>query len=90
MAVVKEEGSQHGTIMRFVNAIVDAVAEKYPNKMVDTLAYAYSTKPSAITKPHKPEWWKNDMLQEPLRHGSGHDGAESFITHEFIYALVHK
>ena len=53
MAVVKEEGSQHGPIMRFVNAIADAVAEKYPNMYIDTLAYAYSTKPSAITKPHK-------------------------------------
>ena len=38
----------------------------------------------------QPQWWKTDMLPEPLRHGGGHDGAESFITHEFIDALVNK
>ncbi|MHB1001150.1 MAG: DUF4838 domain-containing protein [Armatimonadota bacterium] len=53
MAIVKEEGSQHGPIMRFVNEIADEVAEKYPDKWIETLAYAYSTKPPAITKPHK-------------------------------------
>lgn len=52
-AVVKEEGSQSGPILRFVNAIADAVAEKHPNLWIDTLAYAYSTKPPAITKPRK-------------------------------------
>lgn len=51
MAVVNEEGSQHGPILRFVNAIADDVAKKYPDKWVETLAYAYSTKPPAITKP---------------------------------------
>ncbi len=51
MAIVNEEGSQHGPILRFVNAIADEVAKKYPDKWVETLAYAYSTRPPAITKP---------------------------------------
>ncbi|MBN1341052.1 MAG: DUF4838 domain-containing protein [Phycisphaerae bacterium] len=51
MAVVKEEDSQHGPILRFVNAIADVVAKKYPDKWVETLAYAYSTKPPAKTRP---------------------------------------
>jgi hypothetical protein len=29
------------------------------------------------------------MLPEPLRHDSGHDGSHTFLTHEFIDALVH-
>ncbi|MCX6575039.1 MAG: Gfo/Idh/MocA family oxidoreductase [Candidatus Aminicenantes bacterium] len=37
-----------------------------------------------------PEWWKTDMLPEPLRHSSGHDGSHTFLTHEFIDALVNK
>ncbi|MHB1455987.1 MAG: DUF4838 domain-containing protein [Armatimonadota bacterium] len=53
MAIVNEEGSQHGPIMRFVNEVADEVAKKYPDKWIETLAYAYSTKPSAITKPRK-------------------------------------
>lgn len=36
----------------------------------------------------QPDWWKTDILPEPLRHGSGHDGSHTFITHEFIDALV--
>lgn len=51
MAVVNEEGSQHGPIMRFVNAIAAEVAKRYPDRWVETLAYAYSTRPGAITKP---------------------------------------
>ena len=49
--VVDEEGSQHGPIMRFVNAIADEVAKEYPDKWIETLAYAYAIKPGAITKP---------------------------------------
>lgn len=51
VAVVNEEGSQHGPIMRFVNAIAAEVARQYPDRWVETLAYAYATKPGAITKP---------------------------------------
>lgn len=36
------------------------------------------------------EWWKTDMLPEPLRVRSGHDGSHPFITHEFIDALKHN
>ena len=34
------------------------------------------------------DWWKTDMLPEPLRHASGHDGSHCFITHEFIDAIA--
>ncbi len=49
--VVAEEGSQHGPILRFVNAVADEVARKDPNRWVETLAYAYSMRPPAITRP---------------------------------------
>ncbi len=35
----------------------------------------------------QPAWWKTDLLPEPLRHDSGHDGSHTFLTHEFIDAL---
>ena len=38
---------------------------------------------------NQPEWWKTDRLPEPLRHNSGHEGSHTFLTHEFIDALVH-
>jgi predicted dehydrogenase len=38
----------------------------------------------------QPQWWKTDMLPEPLRHDSGHQGSHTFLTHEFIDALVNQ
>lgn len=36
----------------------------------------------------QPDWWKTEMLPEPLRHDSGHHGSHTFLTHEFIDSLV--
>lgn len=36
----------------------------------------------------QPAWWKTDLLPKALRHNSGHDGSHTFITHEFIDALL--
>lgn len=37
----------------------------------------------------QPNYWETDMVPETMRHGGGHDGAETFLTHEFIDALIH-
>lgn len=34
------------------------------------------------------EWYLTDVLPEPLRHNSGHQGSHNFLTHEFISAVV--
>ncbi len=49
--VDSDEGSQAGTMIRFVNAIADNIREDYPNVMVDTFAYQYTRKPPKITVP---------------------------------------
>jgi predicted dehydrogenase len=36
----------------------------------------------------QPDWWDTDLLPEPLRHNSGHQGSHTFLTHEFIDALI--
>ena len=38
----------------------------------------------------QPEWWKTDLLPKPLRHNSGHHGSHTFLTHEFVDALLHQ
>ncbi|MFO1076252.1 MAG: DUF4838 domain-containing protein [Planctomycetota bacterium] len=50
-AVVNEEGAQHGPILRFVNAIADAVAARHPGALVETLAYQYSIATPKVTRP---------------------------------------
>ena len=44
---------------------------------------------SCAAEPYEvPQWWKTDLLPEPLRHDSGHGGSHTFLTHEFIDALL--
>ncbi len=51
--IVREEDSEAGPILRFVNAVADELAKQYPDKQVETLAYNYSTTPPSLTKPRK-------------------------------------
>jgi predicted dehydrogenase len=41
-----------------------------------------------VTRVTIPEYWKSNMLPEPLRHNSGHGDSHVFLTAEFINALV--
>ena len=50
-AVDAEEGSPAGTLLRFVNAIAAETEKKYPDKLIDTIAYDYTMKPPKITRP---------------------------------------
>jgi len=70
-AVVAEEGSQHGPILRFVNAIADAVKAKRPDRWVETLAYAYSTRPPAKTRP------RDNVIIRLCHAGCYHHGFEA-------------
>ncbi|MCC6442538.1 MAG: Gfo/Idh/MocA family oxidoreductase [Armatimonadetes bacterium] len=47
------------------------------------------TRAAAEFEPYTiPEWWQTE-LPEPMRMYVGHDGAEPFLTHEFVDALRH-
>ncbi len=48
--VIDEEESPAGPLIRFVNAVAEAIEKDFPNVYVDTLAYQYSLKPPKITK----------------------------------------
>ncbi len=50
-AVDAEEGSPAGSLIRFVNAVAEAIEPEFPQVAVDTLAYQYSTVPPRLTKP---------------------------------------
>lgn len=50
-AIVKEEGSEAGPVIRFVNAVAGEVKKEYPDFLVETLAYVYSRKPPKLVKP---------------------------------------
>lgn len=50
-AIDEREGTPMGSLLTFVNAVADAVAEKHPNVKVGTLSYWYSRKPPRTIKP---------------------------------------
>lgn len=43
---------------------------------------------SVLEKYDTPQWWATDMLPAPLRHTSGHEGSHTFLTHEFVDAVL--
>ncbi len=51
LAADAEEGSPAGTLLRFVNAVADDIREDYPHVAIETLAYQYTRKAPAITRP---------------------------------------
>ena len=49
-AVDDEEESHAGTMIRFVNAVAEAVEKEFPDAVIETLAYQYTRKPPKKTK----------------------------------------
>ena len=50
-AIDQEEGSQAGSVIRFVNAIAEDIAADYPEVMLHTFAYLYCRKPPRHVRP---------------------------------------
>lgn len=50
-AVTKEEGAPSGLLLRFVNRVAEEAGKKYPNVLIDTLAYQWSEKPPLHVRP---------------------------------------
>lgn len=49
------------------------------------------TRSEGLRQPYEqPKWWATDLLPEPLRHDSGHQGSHTFITHEFVQACLQQ
>jgi len=50
-AIDEEEGTPMGSVLRFVNAVAEAVEDEFPDRWIDTLAYRYTRRAPKITKP---------------------------------------
>lgn len=50
-AVAKREDSQIGPVLEMVNTVARAVAQKHPDKLIDTLAYQWTRKPPKHLRP---------------------------------------
>jgi Domain of unknown function (DUF4838)/Glycosyl hydrolase family 67 N-terminus len=50
-AIDEAEGSHMGSLLKFVNAVAEAIGKDYPNIRIDTLAYQYTRKPPKTIRP---------------------------------------
>jgi predicted dehydrogenase len=48
----------------------------------------FARQAAVLEKYEEPKWWATDMLPPPLRHNSGHEGSHTFLTHEFVDAVL--
>jgi len=85
-----ERGEWRGDKMSFFSALKEG-DEHTIVKSADTTGKddaGFQYKANTIETFKQPLWWQTDMLPEPLRHNSGHDGSHTFLTHEFIDSLI--
>jgi predicted dehydrogenase len=86
-----ERGQWYGDKMSFFDPLPNGlgpVIRRAANQVeTDDAGFARTLAKSEIYQ--QPKWWQTELLPEPLRHSSGHDGSHTFLTHEFIDALVH-
>ena len=52
-AIVEEEGSESGPVIRFVNAVAEDIEKQYPGFLVETLAYQYTRRAPAKVRPRR-------------------------------------
>lgn len=87
-----ERGEWRGDKMSFFSSLNDG-AEHTIIREADAIGKddaGFQRKTNVAETYKQPMWWQTEMLPEKLRHNSGHDGSHSFITHEFIDALLNN
>ena len=68
-AVDEEEGSPSGSVIRFVNAVAEAIEPEFPDVMIQTFAYLYSRKPPKHAVPRKNVLLRYCTMSACMRHG---------------------
>ncbi|KKL18830.1 hypothetical protein LCGC14_2471590, partial [marine sediment metagenome] len=87
-----ERGQWFGQKMSFYEPTPNGMGcvIRRPSEQTETDDAGFVRKMAKFEKFRQPKWWRTTMLPKPLRHPSGHDGSHTFLTHEFIDALVHE
>lgn len=84
MAAAEEEESQAGPMIRFINAVAEEIEKEFPNVMVQTFAYEYSTKPPKHTKARENVLVRYCTYDGCYRHAI--DDPECEVNRETLYA----
>lgn len=87
-----ERGEWRGDKMSFFSALQEG-QEHTIIQAADTIGRddaGFQHREATVQTYQQPQWWQTDMLPQSLRHSSGHDGSHTFITHEFIDAIINN
>ncbi|MBQ4290834.1 MAG: DUF4838 domain-containing protein [Clostridia bacterium] len=68
-AIDEEEGAPSGSIIRFVNAVAEAVEKEFPHVLVRTFAYQYSARPPKKTRARHNVLIRYCTIHGCFRHG---------------------
>lgn len=83
VAIVLEEGSQHGPILRFANAIAAAVTARFPGRTIETIAYQHTLATPKVTRP------RDDVIVRLCQHACYFHGIDCpALGAEFRQALL--
>jgi hypothetical protein len=87
-----ERGEWHGSLMSFYSDDQNGLGEIVvkASDRIGTDDGGHIVEEPTRENFRSPEFWKTDMLPETMRHDSGHGGSHTFLTHEFIDALLNN
>jgi len=85
-----ERAQWYGDKMSFFfnhpNGMGPAIVRWSVDKEKDSAGFARQR--AVLEKYEDPKWWATELLPAPLRHNSGHEGSHTFLTHEFVDAVL--
>ncbi len=86
-----ERGQWFGSRMSFYDPHPNGTGHiiRRPSEQTETDDGGFVRKLAKFEKHRQKQWWRTTMLPKPLRHPSGHGGSHTFLTHEFVDALLH-
>lgn len=87
-----ERAQWYGDKMSFYfnhpNGLGPAIVRWSVDKEKDSAGFARQR--AVLEKYEEVKWWATEMLPGRLRHNSGHEGSHTFITHEFVEAVLNR
>jgi predicted dehydrogenase len=85
-----ERAQYYGDKMSFFfqhpNGLGPAIVRWSVDQEKDSAGFARQR--AVLEKYEEVKWWATEMLPAALRHSSGHEGSHTFLTHEFVEAVL--
>jgi predicted dehydrogenase len=87
-----ERAQWYGSRMSFFGTHPNGLppVQVFTNEARERDSGGFNRQATRLEKYEEVKWWATDMLPEPLRHASGHEGSHTFLTHEFVDAVLNR